>query len=75
MVINRSIRNEGLYKSAILVTLNRNISGSKMKIQERFSPRERASNPLKMRYFPPRIPFPVLGHSSPDDHDMDIQTR
>ena len=48
--------------SAILVTLNRNISGSKMNIQEWFSPQDRASNPLKIRYFPPRIPFPVLGH-------------
>ena len=34
-----------------------------MNIQEWFSPRERASNPLKIRYFPPRIPFPVLGHN------------
>ena len=50
MVINRSIRNEGLYKSAILVILNRNISGSKMNIQEWFSPQERASNPLKISF-------------------------
>ena len=62
MVINQSIRNEGLYKSAILVTLSRNISGSKMSIHEWVSPQERASNPLKIKYFPPRIPFSVLGH-------------
>ena len=60
MGISRSIRNEGLYKSAILVTLNRNITGSKMSIQEWFSRQERASNPLKVRYPPTRIPFPVL---------------
>ena len=38
------------------------ISGSKMRIQEWFSPLERAHNLLKISHFPLRSPNLVLGH-------------
>ena len=43
------------------------ISGSKMRIQEWFSPLERAHNLLKIGHFPLRSPNLVLGHKYWED--------